>query len=240
MDSALPVSCEERHLAAQPLVRLSENGICPVGSEILLRVGIPPWRALALVSASGHGRVFAASLLERAIEYGRRKRMQKGNEAWRVQVNADTHMLELDLLAAIPESERSHVILELNETSLSHVLEYEIRRRLYLWAEAGIGFALDDFNSSSYPFAAFMDLPVRQIKLDRRLIARMPFESSARSLSRSVALLCADHRIELVVEGVETEWERDCALSTICASIDSAMVFWQGFLYGKPSIILHE
>jgi sensor c-di-GMP phosphodiesterase-like protein len=84
--------------------------------------------------------------------------------------------------------------------------------------------AIDDFGTGYSSLGYLRDLPVHALKLDKSFVAGMRNNADDRIIVESTAQMAHAMRIELVAEGVETEWD---AQFLAAAGYDYA----QGFRY---------
>lgn len=106
--------------------------------------------------------------------------------------------------------------------------EYPIaNQRLRTFVAAGIGLAMDDFGTGPSTPDALTRLPIREIKIERALIARLPSDPETRRIVHSMIGLAKSAGITSVAEGVETEGQMDILAEMGC---DMA----QGFLLSMP------
>jgi EAL domain-containing protein (putative c-di-GMP-specific phosphodiesterase class I) len=93
--------------------------------------------------------------------------------------------------------------------------------------EYGIRVAIDDFGSGYSALSYLRDLPIDEVKLDRRFIASVTTDDRAAAVVRAVIDLTHELQLTVVAEGVEdrdtADWVRD-------HDCDVA----QGFYFGRP------
>jgi PAS domain S-box-containing protein len=94
-------------------------------------------------------------------------------------------------------------------------------------AAAGVRIAVDDFGAGASSLGRLQGLPVHILKLDRSFLADVPASAQASGLVRAIVDLSAALGAQLVVEGVETEAQRDFLVASGCPLA-------QGFLLGRP------
>ena len=92
----------------------------------------------------------------------------------------------------------------------------------------GFLMALDDFGAGYSGFNLLADLSADLVKLDMDLVRNIDTRPAARSIVRSLQLLCWELGLQLIAEGVETVEEyrtlRECGVSLI-----------QGYLLARPA-----
>lgn len=97
-------------------------------------------------------------------------------------------------------------------------------RELDQLREAGVAVAVDDYGAGHSNLLRLLDLPIDRLKLDRRLIARLPDDKRSLAAVRSTLNLAQDLGLDVVAEGIETESQRDLLLELGCRD-------GQGFLF---------
>jgi EAL domain-containing protein (putative c-di-GMP-specific phosphodiesterase class I) len=95
-------------------------------------------------------------------------------------------------------------------------------------AAAGLRIAVDDFGAGASSLGRLQKLPVGILKLDRSFLTDVPSSAQASGLVRAIVDLSAALDAQLVVEGVETEAQRDFLVAAGCPLA-------QGFLLGRPA-----
>jgi diguanylate cyclase (GGDEF)-like protein len=71
--------------------------------------------------------------------------------------------------------------------------------------DAGIRVSIDDFGSGYSTLTYLRELPIDEVKLDRHLIAPIPYDQRAATIARSVIELAEEFGIASVAEGVEND-----------------------------------
>lgn len=140
--------------------------------------------------------------------------------AWReaglalcVAVNVSARLLQdsafpqrLRALLAEAGAEPASIELEITESAMM----VDPARALAIVAEIdrlGVPIAIDDFGSGYSSLAYLRDLPVRALKLDKAFVTGMRTRPEDRVIVESTAQMAHALRLEVVAEGVETEWE---------------------------------
>ena len=93
--------------------------------------------------------------------------------------------------------------------------------------ETGVRVALDDFGSGFNALAQLHALPVDIVKLDSTLTDVEVAPERAGALCRSVLAICAELKIAVVAEGIETVARADALAAMGCP-------LGQGYLFGPP------
>jgi EAL domain-containing protein (putative c-di-GMP-specific phosphodiesterase class I) len=93
-------------------------------------------------------------------------------------------------------------------------------------ARLGVLISIDDFGTGYSSLGYLRDLPVHSLKLDKSFVMGMRNNSDDRVIVESTAQMAHALKLELVAEGVETEWD---AQFLAAAGYDYA----QGFRYSR-------
>ncbi|MFZ1992017.1 MAG: EAL domain-containing protein [Alphaproteobacteria bacterium] len=116
--------------------------------------------------------------------------------------------------------------LELTESVLFEATQRH-RETFNRLLQIGVRIAIDDFGTGFSSIDYLRALRVTRLKLDRRFIDGVPFNSDDAAIMRAAAGIAHALGIELVAEGVNTEEQRAFLLSIGCE-------YAQGFRYGAP------
>ena len=121
----------------------------------------------------------------------------------------------------------SCLTLELTESSLIELRSSgSVLERL---RQSGVRVAMDDFGTGYSSLLQLQTLPIDVVKLDRAFIAGLSAEPGRRHAVLAAATkLVQASGLDLVVEGVETEYEREELLRLDCR-------MGQGFLFARPA-----
>jgi diguanylate cyclase (GGDEF)-like protein/PAS domain S-box-containing protein len=156
----------------------------------------------------------------------------------RVAVNLSPRLLQdtafpARLSALLERSGVSAAALELDVTE-GALLQDPARALSVLQdiAQAGVLISIDDFGTGYSSLGYLRDLPVHSLKLDRSFVAGMRDDDADRLIVESAAQMARALELELVAEGVESEWN---ARFLKAAGYDYA----QGFFYSRALAAEH-
>ena len=93
--------------------------------------------------------------------------------------------------------------------------------------ELGISLSVDDFGTGYSSLTRLLELPVREVKIDRRFVEAAPRSDQHRVAVRSIVDLAGNLGLDVVAEGVEKPAEGHLLVSFGCRRA-------QGFLFGSP------
>ena len=120
----------------------------------------------------------------------------------------------------------SRLILELTESSWS-LDASRLLPTLQQLDQAGFPLAIDDFGAGYSSLWRLRELPVKVIKIDRKLLHGVPGESQATAVVASIMALARACDCDVVAEGVETAEQREFLA-------DQGCLLAQGFHFARP------
>lgn len=136
----------------------------------------------------------------------------------------------IDVATHKPEILRM-LTLELTENSIvSH--QQPLFNKLQVLNRLGFELALDDFGIGQASLSILSKLPVNCIKLDKSFLHKVPDDQRQTQLIQSVMQMAKTLKLQLVIEGVETDIQRRF-LQRLGAQI------MQGYLFSKPMPVSH-
>jgi len=216
-------------LAFQPIVSLTHPGEPAFAFEALARNGEPQVRdprdllglAVSVGMVSDLGRVVHARAAEAL----------KRNPELTLFVNVDVEELMGPIGFgddALSEFAR-RVVLEVTERAPISELP-EVRERSTELREQGYRFAIDDLGGGYAGLSSLALMDPEFVKVDQALIRDVDTKPIKRKIVGSLVALTRQLGIGCIVEGVETEGEREAL-----AALDCDLM--QGYLFGRPGLI---
>ncbi|PLX93367.1 MAG: diguanylate cyclase [Desulfuromonas sp.] len=121
-----------------------------------------------------------------------------------------SHLLELELTES----------LAMDDSSANITALYELKK-------LGMNLSIDDFGTGHSSLSYLRDLPIRQIKIDRSFIGRLPGDKHSSAIVEAIIAMASSLDLVVTAEGVETESQLDFLKSRNC---DLA----QGYFTGRP------
>jgi diguanylate cyclase (GGDEF)-like protein len=156
-----------------------------------------------------------------------------GLEAVRIAVNVSSRQLVRgDLHYTIARlSERYGVdtrwiAIELTEGTLMDISE-TVLDQLNRLRNMGIEIAIDDFGTGYSSLSYLKKLPVNKLKIDRSFVMDLEEDADDRTLTRTIITMAGSLNLEVVAEGVETDYQRAFLLDEGCE-------YAQGYFFAKP------
>ncbi len=219
----------------QPKVDLLSGRV--IGLEALARWQhpeqgvIPPGQFIAIAEETGQINALASQILEQVLKDIHR--WQELGIAVPVAINVSArqfadHDYCQSLIKTIHESGCTLSLLEVEVTEQVFLGDIEsAASRLRYLRSAGLTVALDDFGTGYSSFNYIKQLPINTLKVDRSFIAHIDSDKAEFAIIKALASLCQDLRLNMVVEGVETDVQRQALVSLGC---DKA----QGYHFFRP------
>ncbi len=214
-------------LAFQPIVSTAERRL--VGWEALLRNDEPslvrPDHLLA--TAERLGRVHDVGRAVRSLAASFVDDLP-GDTYLSVNLHPvdleDAHLVD----PRAPLSQVAHrVILEITERASIEKLD-DLERRIRELRALGYRIAIDDVGAGYAGLGTIARILPDVLKVDRSIVHEVQLSPIKAKVLRSLAALCADLGMAMVLEGVETEEERAAASEVGCDLM-------QGYLFARPS-----
>ncbi|PTQ52444.1 MAG: diguanylate cyclase/phosphodiesterase (GGDEF & EAL domains) with PAS/PAC sensor(s) [Brockia lithotrophica] len=122
--------------------------------------------------------------------------------------------------------EPNRLELELTESVLMRDIEASVERLKELKA-MGIRVAVDDFGTGYSSLSYLRRLPIDAVKIDRSFVWEVKDEKDTGTIATAVIYLAHALGLEVVAEGVETEWQKEFLAS-------NSLQIMQGYYFGKP------
>ena len=116
--------------------------------------------------------------------------------------------------------------LEITEATVLDDLD-KAAERMNRLRDRGLEFSLDDFGTGYSSISYLRDLPLSEVKLDKRYVRNFLHNRNDAAILQAVLILCHTMGIRLVAEGVESDeqWQR---------LRDLGCDRFQGFLFSRP------
>jgi len=125
------------------------------------------------------------------------------------------------------DPDHKHINLEITEGCVIGRGTERIPLLLRRLRKAGYMISLDDFGTGYASLTHLKDLPVDEIKIDRRFTCEIRSSESDRAIVRSVIELAEALQIKVIAEGVEELEQAEFLCNLGC-------VYGQGYLYSRP------
>ncbi len=192
---------------------------------------ISPGQFIAIAEETGQINALASQILEQVLKDIHR--WQEMGIAVPVAINVSArqfadHDYCQSLIKTIHEAGCTLNLLEVEVTEQVFLGDIETAAsRLRYLRSAGLTVALDDFGTGYSSFNYIKQLPINTLKVDRSFIAHIESDKAEYAIIKALASLCQDLRLNMVVEGVETDVQRQALVSLGC---DKA----QGYHFFRP------
>ncbi|WP_166244548.1 sensor domain-containing protein [Paenibacillus turpanensis] len=155
-----------------------------------------------------------------------------GHHNLRMAVNLSARQLQQDCLverisAILQETGLPPSSLDLEITESVAIQNPEtVIQKLKALADLGIQISVDDFGTGFSSLSYLKLLPIHKLKIDRTFISDIANQTDAAIVS-SIVALAHNLNLEVVVEGVETTFQREWLPKLGCSMM-------QGFFFSKP------
>jgi diguanylate cyclase (GGDEF)-like protein/PAS domain S-box-containing protein len=228
------IAADQLELHFQPQVNLRSGMV--ESAEALLRWTHPvqgvvsPAEFIAIAEATDLIRPLTEWTLRGTLAQIRRWR-DRGVHM-RIAVNLSARLLQdtafpAQLASLLAESGVSAASLELEITESAMMMDPGRALRVIQEIDKlGVLISIDDFGTGYSSLGYLRDLPVHSLKLDKSFVLGMRNNTDDRIIVESTAKMAHALRLELVAEGVETEWD---AQFLAAAGYD----YVQGFRYAR-------
>ena len=218
----------------QPKVNMETHEVA--GVEALARWHHPelglmlPDKFLHLVHLSDVGVDFNRMVFEQALDFARKSNENGGDLT--VAVNISVHVLYDESFASwLQRALRSfqvdarQLVLEITEQDIMEEVG-SVPVTLDRLAQMGVALSIDDFGTGYSSLARLRDLPVSEIKIDRRFVGSAPDDQDDRTIVESIIDLAGNLGLDVVAEGVERLTEAEILVGAGCTVA-------QGYLFGQ-------
>jgi diguanylate cyclase (GGDEF)-like protein len=133
-----------------------------------------------------------------------------------------------ELLAAMATNGRPLPRLELEITESMLLSDTQVSKAMFhRLAALGIDWSLDDFGTGYSSLTYLAKFPIKNIKIDRSFIARVPGDENSEAIVKAIVAMAHGLGMRVITEGVETRQQVDylAAMGGIVA---------QGYYYHRP------
>ncbi|BCA95963.1 histidine kinase [Legionella antarctica] len=238
LDNALRDALKNRELflVYQPLIDLKQSKI--VGFEALMR-----WNSKILGMVSPTDFIPMAEENGLILEMGEwvlreaclqmKKWQKQGLKNLTVAVNISGRQFRQtnlpELVSGILESiglPAKYLELELTESLLIEDIDHVVDT-MYSLKDMGIKLVIDDFGTGYSSLSYLKQFPVDKLKIDRSFISEMASNQNDASIAKAIINLGHSLNIEVLAEGIETEFQKDFIISHGCD-------YAQGYYYKAP------
>ena len=215
------VDHEGRIIALEALVRRVDPLHGVVGANSVL----------PLARMAGLTHAIDEAMLTQSLAFARRL-TDYGAGDIRIHINVDPSSIastgfaqRLLSRSALLGVDHDQVVVELTENDLLAPSSVTLGN-LHALRQAGISVAIDDFGTGYSSLAHLLELPVDEVKIDRRFIAGIDVDLAATNLTKAIIGLCDSLDLRCIAEGVEQPYQQRRLRELGCRS-------FQGWLYAQ-------
>lgn len=122
--------------------------------------------------------------------------------------------------------ESKYLELELTESLLIENIDHVVET-MYALKDMGAKLVIDDFGTGYSSLSYLKQFPVDKLKIDRSFIKEMASNQNDAAIARAIINLGHSLNIQVLAEGVETEYQKDFIISHHCD-------FAQGYYFKAP------
>lgn len=222
---------EEFEVYLQPILDLQQGGV--TGFEALARWNSPllgqvsPDQFIPQAERSGLMRRLTITLFAKALAA-----MSQLPAHLSLSFNLSAHDITsketvLTLLTLLGRSriQPGRLMFEITETAVMRSYE-GAEQSMRLLRQTGARLALDDFGTGYSSLGYLHRLPIDRVKIDKSFVSGID-DPSGHGIVSSIIALCRSMSLDCVVEGIETDAQRDRLKSLGCRYI-------QGYLIARP------
>lgn len=219
----------------QPKVTISDGKI--FGVEALVRWQHPiegllgPGVFIDIIEQSDFVHAFTRYVFKQAILQC--KRWLDQNLYLSVAVNISPYnLLDSGLIAFLQEQLTYHQVpaelIEIELTESATMVDIDVTQKVFKqFKDIGVKLSIDDFGTGMSSLAYIKQLEVDYIKIDRSFIINIDKDIADEAIVMSILLLCQKLNREVIIEGIETQEQKDKLISLGCKLA-------QGYYFGKP------
>lgn len=120
----------------------------------------------------------------------------------------------------------SRINLEVTESAVANSME-ALESTLKDLRAAGFSFSMDDYGTGYSNFSYMLDMPFEIVKLDKSILWSADKNPKAEIILRNTLNMIKEMELKAVVEGVETEEQKELLLGLQCD-------YCQGYYFSKP------
>ncbi len=160
--------------------------------------------------------------------------LQEGNPIYQISINIPgVYVTSPKLLHVLKENvlkykiNSSYLELEITETSVIHDMENAIKA-VAKYRDLGLSVALDDFGTGLSSLSYLRRIPISTIKIDKSFVDGVPIYEKDSDVLRAIITLCYSLKLNVVIEGVETEQQ----YSFITSMSETPHI--QGYYFSRP------
>jgi len=230
------IELEEFILHYQPKIDFATGKVC--GAEALIRWQpegqdlISPLKFITIAEETGLIETIGEWVLATAC-YKAKALQQKTGLYVPIAVNVSPRQFRQSNLAntikkilTVTQLDPSYLELEITENTLIDDSSKFIET-LHSLKKLGVKLAIDDFGTGYSSLAYLKDFPIDRLKIDKVFVSSIEEDPTNKAILKAIVVLGQSLGIEVIAEGVETQYQYDYLKSIGCDQL-------QGYYYSKP------
>jgi len=230
------IELEEFILHYQPKIDFTTGKVC--GAEALIRWQpegqdlISPLKFITIAEETGLIETIGEWVIATAC-YKAKALQQKTGQYIPIAVNVSPRQFRQSNLAntikkilAVTQLDPSYLELEITENTLIDDSSKFIET-LHSLKKIGVKLAIDDFGTGYSSLAYLKDFPIDRLKIDKVFVSSIEEDPKNKAILKAIVVLGQSLGIEVIAEGVETQYQYDYLRSIGCDQL-------QGYYYSKP------
>ncbi|HLS05597.1 MAG TPA: EAL domain-containing protein [Wenzhouxiangella sp.] len=216
------VDSEERIVSVEALARWEDEELGE----------IPPQKFVSVAERAGLIGHLGEYIIDRCLRDAR-KIEQTLKSGLGLSINASPRQFQNDRFARMLVKRVSEAGLQFVKPSLEITESLfmgnsaSIRNDLKAIRAAGIRVSLDDFGTGYSSLSMLLQLPIDELKIDKRFIDQMSASGGSRALVEGIIAIGHQHGLKVVAEGIENRAKFDLLRGAGCD-------VFQGFLFARP------
>ncbi len=209
----------------------------PVGAESLIRLRsrdgrmVQPTEFIGIAETSGLIVPLGRWILREACAL--LACAQRDRPDWRLSVNVSPRQFShssfvSDVTAALEHSgvAPDRLTLEITENLLIKDVS-EVTKIMRILADRGVRFSVDDFGTGYSSLSYLQQLPIHEIKIDKRFISGVPGDAATAAIVEAILAMSQRLELDVVAEGVETPDQVAFLTARGCSRM-------QGYYFARP------
>jgi len=241
MEAAIHHGIKLKQFEAVYQPKISIDGSCIVGAEILLRWNHPdlgfvsPERFISVADETGQIIELGDFVFQQACKQTSKLwcDSKRCNEVYSLSINVSPRQFHQDdfiekIQAALKKYNTNPNCIELEVTENILIEDTgKVSKKLDLLKSMGIKISIDDFGTGYASLRYLQKLPIDMIKIDRSFIRHINNKPNDLAIVKTILTMAENLNLKVIAEGVETQEQLNILQELGCE-------FYQGYLFSEP------